>query len=318
MVAHGVELRGLMGRLAVACLVATACKENVLTIPGNAPPGIQLSDSAVHLAALRGATAVQAVTVSVMNAGSAPALGLVALVSYQSQPTGWLSATLAGTTAPTVLTINATVDTLPVSNYAATVVVYSTDPTIGSHSVSVSVIVSPSGVASIQVTSPVDTLLTAGTTVRFAAQTLDAQGHALPGFTFKWSTSNAALATVDTSGSVSAVANGTVAINADAGGVRGSLRFVVVTGANLPLIARISNDSLTTTFVRGLTSAEQAKVKAAVSLCASGSATGNLVAIKSCIAGVRAEMAIAQDPTDRVLLASLSLMIDQVERSFQP
>ncbi len=59
-------------------------------------------------------------------------------ISYGSgQPTGWLTATLAGTSAPTSLTLQATTGSLAGGTYTATVTVSSTVPGVTSRTISV-------------------------------------------------------------------------------------------------------------------------------------------------------------------------------------
>jgi hypothetical protein len=63
-----------------------------------------------------------------------------------------------------------------------------------------------------------------------------------------------------------------------------------------------------------LTSAVRTPVQAALAECSAGVTDGNFTTLESCLAGVRAEVTGATDPTDRALLASLALFIDHVER----
>jgi uncharacterized protein YjdB len=78
----------------------------------------------------------------------------------------------------------------------------------------VSVTVSPSPAAAMQ-----------GQTVQLAAVAKDPQGLALPGKTFSWQSSNAAVATVSASGLVTSIGPGTTSISATADGVTGTAQF---------------------------------------------------------------------------------------------
>ena len=70
--------------------------------------------------------------------------------------------------------------------------------------------------------SPGTTELTAlGASVELAAEAFDANGHAVAGAEFSWESSHIAVATVDTSGLVTAVSNGTAAITASSGAASG-------------------------------------------------------------------------------------------------
>jgi len=76
--------------------------------------------------------------------------------------------------------------------------------------------------------SPPRAELTAlGETLQLAAQVRDQNGQAMSGVTVTWSTGNAAVATVDASGLVTAVGDGTATISATAGSAAGSAEITV-------------------------------------------------------------------------------------------
>jgi uncharacterized protein YjdB len=83
------------------------------------------------------------------------------------------------------------------------------------------VTVVPVPVASVRV-SPATASVAAGSTVQLAATTLDAAGNLLTGRAVTWSTSEAAIATVSSSGLVTAVAAGTATISATSEGRSGT------------------------------------------------------------------------------------------------
>ena len=95
-------------------------------------------------------------------------------------------------------------------------------PASGSAAVTVAQAVS--GVA---VSPAADTLVARGDTVRLAAEATDANGHAVAGAEFAWSSSDDAVATVDASGLVTAAGNGTATIAATSGSVSGSAAVTV-------------------------------------------------------------------------------------------
>ena len=64
-------------------------------------------------------------------------------------------------------------------------------------------------------------------TLRLTAEAIDANGHAVTGAELSWETSDGAVATVDASGLVTSVANGTVTITATAGSASGSATVTV-------------------------------------------------------------------------------------------
>jgi hypothetical protein len=93
------------------------------------------------------------------------------------------------------------------------------------------VTVDPVAVASVDVTPVADTLNPGGTR-QFTATPRDAAGHYLPGRTVTWTTSDAAVATVDGTGLVAAVAVGSATITAASEGIEGSASIVVQAGAS--------------------------------------------------------------------------------------
>ena len=82
-----------------------------------------------------------------------------------------------------------------------------------------------------------DASLTVGETTTATATLRDAQGNVLSGRTVTWSTSDASVATVSSSGVVTAVGAGSAAITATSGGRSGSVGVGVVAPA--PVIARV-------------------------------------------------------------------------------
>ena len=86
------------------------------------------------------------------------------------------------------------------------------------------------------VSPPADTLIL-GDSVRLTAEAFDANGYPVRSVAFAWSTSDASLATVDTSGAVRGVAEGTAEITAATGNVRGSARITMFSPDRAPLVA---------------------------------------------------------------------------------
>ena len=76
-------------------------------------------------------------------------------------------------------------------------------------------------VVSVVVTPSADTLVSVRQSVRLSATALDSRGNAVSGKTFAWTSSDTSVASVNASGRVTAVAEGTVAIVATADGISG-------------------------------------------------------------------------------------------------
>ncbi len=76
--------------------------------------------------------------------------------------------------------------------------------------------------------SPLADTVPVGDTVRLAAEVLDANGHAVAGSQFRWSSSDPSVATVDGSGLVRGVAGGVVTITATSGAEQGASELTVL------------------------------------------------------------------------------------------
>ena len=91
--------------------------------------------------------------------------------------------------------------------------------------------------------SPVTAELTVlGETVQLTAEAVDANGHAVVEAEFSWESSNVAVATVDTSGLVTGVAEGVATITVDTGSASGSTRVTVIQSvpvAQVPMVIDI-------------------------------------------------------------------------------
>jgi alpha-tubulin suppressor-like RCC1 family protein len=74
----------------------------------------------------------------------------------------------------------------------------------------------------VQVTPSSATLASLGETVQLAASALDASGNAIPGKTFTWWSSYSSVATVTSTGLVTAAGNGSVTITASTDGISGT------------------------------------------------------------------------------------------------
>ncbi len=81
-----------------------------------------------------------------------------------------------------------------------------------------------------------DTLIL-GDSLRLAAEALDGNGQPVADAAFTWSSSDAAIATVDTSGMVRAVGEGTAQVTAATGNVSGVARLTVFNPDRAPLVA---------------------------------------------------------------------------------
>ena len=110
-----------------------------------------------------------------------------------------------------------------------------TDGVSGSAEISVFV---PDVPVSVRV-SPSSGSVTVGGTLSLSAQAYDANGRVVAGAQFSWSSSNQSVATVDASGRVTGVAEGTATVTASTGGVSG-LATVSVSAPAVPVSVTVS------------------------------------------------------------------------------
>ena len=87
------------------------------------------------------------------------------------------------------------------------------------------------------VVSPATDTVTLGDRLRLAAEAFDENGHAVEGAQFTWSSSDASVATVDASGLLTGVAEGTATITATAGDAGGTAEITVENPDRAALVA---------------------------------------------------------------------------------
>src|SRR6266550_4689266 len=114
-------------------------------VVGPPAPAIALTPSSVSFSATQGGTNPAPQTVSVTNGGGGTLSGLaVGTIAYGAgQPTGWLGASLSGSTAPVTLTLTVTTGSLPAGSYTATMPVTSTGASNSPQTVSLTLVVGP-------------------------------------------------------------------------------------------------------------------------------------------------------------------------------
>jgi murein DD-endopeptidase MepM/ murein hydrolase activator NlpD len=95
----------------------------------------------------------------------------------------------------------------------------------------------PTAVATVSIAPDTASTLP-GATVQYAATTRDAGGNALTGRAVTWSTSNATVATVNTTGLVTTMSPGTVTITASAESRTGTAAVLVVDPKRMPVFSR--------------------------------------------------------------------------------
>jgi hypothetical protein len=96
-----------------------------------APPSIAVSESEISMSSHVGGGPPDPQTIDVTNSGGGVIDGLSATVGYPSDPTGWLTAELGGTSTPTSITFTVVTQSLQAGVHAASVSISSTTPGVG-------------------------------------------------------------------------------------------------------------------------------------------------------------------------------------------
>jgi hypothetical protein len=167
-------------------------------------------------------------------------------------------------------------------------------------------------VASIEVSSPIDTVLALGGAASLVARAKSADGQDMAA-QFTWESSNEAVLEVSASGQVEAVGAGFATVSARSGSRSGQLRLRVV-DADLAAAAAAVDDPLRAHLRSGLRDATRATIAAALGDASQASASGNMIALRDAWRAIGVAADAATDPTDRAVLASLRLIAEHALR----
>ncbi len=232
-----VDSSGLVSGVKVGTVAVRAAAQQDPTKSASAPitvtppPSIALSRTSVALRAIVAAPSPAGDSLAVTNSGGGLLSGLSASVAYAAgQPTGWLSASLGASTAPTTLTLQLSTSSLPVGIYDATVTIASSLPGVAAVSVGVQLSVEIVPVAAVVMTPPAVSLVV-GQQATLTATPEDALGNTLAGRPVAWVIRDASVATLSaTSGnqvSVTGVGAGSTWAVATSSGVSDSAHVSV-------------------------------------------------------------------------------------------
>ena len=156
-------------------------------------------------------------------------------------------------------------------------------------------------IASIVVSSPIDTVLAVGGATNLAAAATASDGRPIQG-SFEWRSSDEGVVTVSTSGRLTGVAVGSAVITALSGGKSGQLRIRVV-DADLASIKALIDDPLRGHLTNGLSADVRAAVQSALGQANTAATSGHVIALRDACLAVGSAADAANDPTDRALLA---------------
>lgn len=243
-----------LGSLAAGTYTATATVSSTLsgvapqtvsvTFTVNPGPAISLASKSKTFSATAGGADPAPQTVNVTNAGGGTLSGLSTATTYTSG-SGWLGVSLSTTVAPSVLTLTPTLGVLTPGSYHARVTVSSSLPGVASDTVGVTFTVNAGAPAVVIVTPGYATLRIAatGNTAQLADTVKDGVGNLLSPGVATWTSRTPGVASVSSSGLVTAVARGTAVIVASAGTARDSTLVVVGDTASPgdPLFVTVTN-----------------------------------------------------------------------------
>jgi len=223
-----------------------AVKDSALvTVSAVAPPLIALSATAASFMDTLLAPDRVPQVINVTNGGGGVLSGLsVGTIAYGAGATGWLVATLGGTTAPTTLTLAAAKGSLGVGTYTATVPVQSALAGRSPENVTVTFQISRAPLVTLTGT-PGYRVMRPGDTVTFVATGKDGAGNPVTPFGLSYTSRNPGAATVNAStGLITAVSSGTAVIVAQAPAVSGTAAdstLIAIPASGSPVVAAIGD-----------------------------------------------------------------------------
>jgi hypothetical protein len=168
-------------------------------------------------------------------------------------------------------------------------------------------------IASVTVTSEIDTVMAVGRTAQLSAVARNANSQDV-NTSFTWTSNHTSAATVNaTSGLVTALAADTFRIRAapNTGSVVGELKMRAV-AADLPAVQTIMGDALVTSIRNALSATPQAALSTLMGQCATHRVSGNLLALDTCLANIIA--LTGAGATDNQLLAVLDMFALEARR----
>ena len=166
-------------------------------------------------------------------------------------------------------------------------------------------------VASIAITSAIDTVMAVDRATQLSAEARAADGTVVPGVDFLWRSTNAAAATMTADGVVQGVAAGATTIEAEAGDVVGALRMRVV-AAELDTIEGLLDDPYTRALVAALGDDARAALEALLVSCVEALEEGHMLNLAGCLEDIGQEG--GETATDQALLAVIGIVTTATEQ----
>ena len=169
-------------------------------------------------------------------------------------------------------------------------------------------------VASIAVSSPIDSVMAVGRTVQLGAIARDASGNVLSGISYAWASTDVAVASITAAGVATGISAGSTMLRATSGGVSGSVGMRAV-AADLPGVTATLSDAFVPALSGVLDAGTRATLNATLSTCSGAATAGNVLAIESCVASALGTP--AADGHDTAVLAVLALFFEESHRRLQ-
>lgn len=171
----------------------------------------------------------------------------------------------------------------------------------------------PPVVASVDVGSPVDSVLDIGQDAQFTALARQADGTPVAGIGFTWRSTGPSIAEVSGAGLVTAVGAGRTEITASVGQVTGRLPIRVV-AADIAGVDRTLNDPLVAYLLTGISGALRTSIAGSLDSGRAAAAAGNIVAADRHFTAALAAGASSSEPDDVALTATLDLLVSHAQR----
>ncbi|MDH3205366.1 MAG: Ig-like domain-containing protein [Gemmatimonadota bacterium] len=168
-------------------------------------------------------------------------------------------------------------------------------------------------IATITVTSPVDTVMAVGRTVQMSAAAMSSTGSPVSA-TFVWNSTSTGVGTVNANGLVMAQGTGTTNVQAMAGGQTGSIQMRAV-DADLPAVTQTLTDAYRDALAAALSGTPASTLSGLMTTCASHLTSGHVRSLNTCL--VNALNLSGTDGNDEALLGVLDLFFAHAQRQLQ-
>lgn len=170
----------------------------------------------------------------------------------------------------------------------------------------------PPSVSAVTVASPIGFILAVGGSAALTARATDAAGSPVA-TSFAWSSDDERVATVSTSGRVTAVTPGATTIRATADGVEGTAD-VTVADADLDGLLALFDEPLADGLIAGIAGDGATPLDATWTACGEALDAGDLTRVRDCVLEARRDLDEEAEPSTGPLRGLMSLFLDWADR----